>query len=68
MQRMLPRIAASMRLLFSAYSVNAASLRAAPTSLELIAPSATAVLNLANDGDHPINVQVRVFKWSRKAA
>jgi fimbrial chaperone protein len=66
MQRMLPRIAASMLLLFSAYSVNAASLRAAPTSLELIAPSATAVLNLANDGDHPINVQVRVFKWSQE--
>ena len=65
MQRMLPRIAATMLLLLSAYSVNAASLRVAPTSLELIAPSATTVLNLANEGDHPINVQIRVFKWSQ---
>jgi fimbrial chaperone protein len=54
-----------MILLLSTYSVHAASLRVAPTSLELIAPSGTAVLNLGNDGDHPINVQVRVFKWSQ---
>lgn len=65
MQRRLPRIAATMLLLLSTYSVNAASLRVAPTSLELIAPAGTAVLNLANDGDHPINVQLRVFKWSQ---
>lgn len=65
MQRRLPRIAATMILLLSTYSVHAASLRVAPTSLELIAPSGTAVLNLGNDGDHPINVQVRVFKWSQ---
>ncbi|NTF45675.1 pilus assembly protein [Rhizobium sp. AC27/96] len=65
MQRRLPRIAATMLLLLSTYSVNAASLRVAPTSLELIAPSGTAVLNLGNDGDHPINVQLRVFKWSQ---
>ena len=65
MQRMLPCIAATMLLLFSAYEINAASLRVAPTSLELVAPAAATVLNLANDGDHPINVQIRVFKWSQ---
>ncbi|MGV1761022.1 fimbrial biogenesis chaperone [Rhizobium sp. A22-96] len=65
MQRRLPRIAATMFLLLSTYGVNAASLRVAPTSLELIAPAGTAVLNLANDGDHPINVQMRIFKWSQ---
>ncbi|MFK0164123.1 molecular chaperone [Rhizobium sp. NPDC090279] len=65
MQRMLPCIAATMLLLLNAYGIGAASLRVAPTSLELIAPSAATVLNLANDGDHPINVQIRVFKWSQ---
>ncbi|MFS8049768.1 molecular chaperone [Rhizobium sp. BR 314] len=65
MQHRLPRIAVTMLLLMSSHSVNAASLRVAPTSLELVAPSGTAVLNLANDGDHPINVQVRIFKWSQ---
>ncbi|MGG6895518.1 fimbrial biogenesis chaperone [Rhizobium sp. BR 315] len=65
MQRMLPRIAMTMLLFLSTHGVNAASLRVAPTSLELIAPSGTAVLNLANDGDHTINVQVRIFKWSQ---
>ncbi|NLR98007.1 molecular chaperone [Rhizobium sp. P38BS-XIX] len=65
MQRRLPRIAATILLLLSPYGANAASLRVAPTSLDLVAPSGTAVLNLGNDGDHPINVQVRVFKWSQ---
>ncbi len=65
MQRMLPCIAATMLLLLGACGLNAASLRVAPTSLELTAPAAATVLNLANDGDHPINVQIRVFKWSQ---
>lgn len=65
MQRRLPRIAATILLLLSACGANAASLRVAPTTLDLVAPSATAVLTLGNDGDHPINVQVRVFKWSQ---
>jgi len=65
MQRMLPCIAASMLFCLSAYAINAASLRVAPTSLELVAPASAAVLNLGNDGDHPINVQIRVFRWSQ---
>ncbi|KAA1180537.1 molecular chaperone [Rhizobium tropici] len=65
MQRMLPCIAASMLFCLSAYGINAASLRVAPTSLELVAPASATVLNLGNDGDHPINVQIRVFKWSQ---
>ncbi|ASW08349.1 fimbrial biogenesis chaperone [Rhizobium sp. 11515TR] len=65
MQRMLPCIAATMLLLLGAYGLNAASLRVAPTSLDLTAPAAATVLNLANDGDHAINVQIRVFKWSQ---
>ncbi|NLS17183.1 molecular chaperone [Rhizobium sp. P40RR-XXII] len=65
MQRMLPCIAASTLFCLSAHGINAASLRVAPTSLELVAPASATVLNLGNDGDHPINVQIRVFKWSQ---
>ena len=65
MRRMLSCIAATTLFFLSAQFANAASLRVAPTNLELIAPDSAAVLNLTNDGDHPINVQVRVFKWSQ---
>jgi fimbrial chaperone protein len=43
----------------------AASLRVAPTSLTLTAPSAADTLTLLNEGDKPLNVQVRVFRWSQ---
>lgn len=65
MQRMFTCLATTALVLLNACLANAASLRAAPTNLELIAPDSTGVLNLTNDGDHPINVQVRVFKWSQ---
>ncbi|EKF17325.1 fimbrial biogenesis chaperone [Nitratireductor pacificus] len=41
----------------------AATLRVAPTTLELIAPDSAAVLRLRNDAKRPINVQIRVFRW-----
>lgn len=63
MRRMLTCIAAITLFILSAQTATAASLRVAPTNLELIAPDSAAVLNLMNDGAHPINVQVRVFKW-----
>ncbi|NEI52421.1 fimbria/pilus periplasmic chaperone [Rhizobium leguminosarum] len=65
MRPMLSCIASTILFLLSALYTSAASLRVAPTNLELIAPDSAAVLNLTNDGDHPINVQVRVVKWSQ---
>ncbi|TDW20214.1 fimbrial chaperone protein [Rhizobium azibense] len=65
MRRMLSCIAVTALLSLTMSSANAASLRVAPTNLDLVAPDSAAVLNLTNDGDHPINVQVRVFKWSQ---
>jgi len=65
MRRMFSCLATTMLFLLGAYGAHAASLRVAPTNLELIAPDSAGVLNLTNDGDHPINVQVRVFKWSQ---
>jgi fimbrial chaperone protein len=41
----------------------AASLQVAPVSVEVTAPGATATVNLRNQGDRPLNGQVRVFRW-----
>ncbi len=56
-------VAATLLLLGSSISANAASLRLAPTTLELFAPDSAAVLNLRNEAKYPLNVQVRVFRW-----
>ncbi|WP_295813709.1 molecular chaperone [uncultured Nitratireductor sp.] len=45
---------------------NAASLRVAPTTVDMIAPDSAAVLNLRNEADRPINVQVRVYRWTQE--
>lgn len=47
-------------------SADAASLRVAPTTLELVAPDSASVLDLRNDDKTPLNVQVRVFRWSQE--
>jgi fimbrial chaperone protein len=65
MRRMLSCIAATTLFFLSATFANAASLRVAPTNLELIAPDSAATLNLTNEAKRPINIQVRVFKWSQ---
>ncbi len=44
----------------------AASLRVSPVSLTLTAPAAATSLRVWNDGDQPINVQVRVFRWTQR--
>jgi fimbrial chaperone protein len=44
----------------------AASLRVSPVSLALTAPTAATSLRVWNDGDQPINVQVRVFRWTQR--
>lgn len=51
--------------LFCAYTTLAATLRVAPTTLELIAPDSAATLNLRNEAKRPINVQIRVFRWTQ---
>jgi fimbrial chaperone protein len=44
----------------------AASLRVSPVTLALTAPAAATSLRVWNDGDQPINVQVRVFRWTQR--
>ena len=57
MQRMFTCLATTALVLLNACLASAASLRAAPTNLEMIAPDSTGVLNLTNDGDHPAGDQ-----------
>ncbi|MFE0015107.1 molecular chaperone [Mesorhizobium sp. NPDC059054] len=45
---------------------HAASLRVAPTTVELIGPDSAATLNLRNEARGPLNVQVRVFRWTQQ--
>ncbi|MEJ5020883.1 molecular chaperone [Ochrobactrum vermis] len=66
MRSMLKSIAAAALLLLGSISAHAASLRLAPTTVELLAPDSAAVLNLRNEAKHPLNVQVRVFRWSQQ--
>jgi fimbrial chaperone protein len=65
MRSMLSCIGAMALILLCAGVSHAASLRVAPTNLELIAPDSAAVLNLSNDAKRPIHVQIRVFEWSQ---
>src|SRR5215472_2555055 len=43
----------------------AASLQVAPVLVEVAAPGAASTLKLRNEGSAPINVQIRVFRWSQ---
>lgn len=65
MRSMLKGIGAGALLLALATFADAASLRVAPTTVEMIAPDSAASFQLSNDGNRPINVQVRVFRWSQ---
>lgn len=45
---------------------SAASLRVAPVVLNLKPPSAASSIRIWNDDSRPINVQIRIFKWSQR--
>ncbi|HET6782611.1 MAG TPA: molecular chaperone [Pseudoxanthomonas sp.] len=53
-------------LLAFAGPVGAASLQVAPTSLTLQAKQSADGLWLSNSGDTPVQVQLRVFRWTQK--
>jgi fimbrial chaperone protein len=65
MRRWLTRVSGiAFACLFSA-RLDAASLRVAPTTLDLLAPDSAATLNLRNEDNRAINVQIRVFRWTQ---
>ncbi|UGX89030.1 fimbrial biogenesis chaperone [Phyllobacterium meliloti] len=43
----------------------AASLQVSPISVDLTAPARASSVNLRNTGTRPVNVQIRVFKWTQ---
>ncbi|MGZ3409002.1 MAG: fimbrial biogenesis chaperone [Xanthobacteraceae bacterium] len=52
-------------LLMLPSAAKAASLQVVPVVVEITAPGATASLTLKNEGDRPLNGQVRVFRWTQ---
>ncbi|MBB3238340.1 molecular chaperone [Phyllobacterium endophyticum] len=56
--------AMSLFMLFSEMA-QSASLRVSPTNPGMIAPGSSGVLTLTNEAKRPINVQIRVFRWTQ---
>lgn len=52
-------------LIVSGGALQAASLMMAPTNISLVAPDSAATLTLRNEDTRPLNVQIRVFRWSQ---
>lgn len=46
--------------------VLAEGLRVSPITLEWTAPDSTAMLTLENRGDAPVNVQIRILRWTQQ--
>lgn len=44
---------------------HAASVRVAPTTADLLAPDSATTFNLRNEDNRPLNVQIRVFRWTQ---
>jgi fimbrial chaperone protein len=45
---------------------HASSLRVTPTNLDLMAPGSAGVLTLTNEAKRPVNVQIRIFRWTQQ--
>ncbi len=60
-------IKASLTAMFVAPCVmsQAASLQVAPVLVEVPAPGAAATLKLRNEGNRPLNAQIRIFQWTQ---
>jgi fimbrial chaperone protein len=60
-------IRASLTALFASASAiaQAASLQVAPVFVEVQAPGASATLRLRNEGDRPLDAQIRIFRWTQ---
>lgn len=66
MRAMLRYVSMAAFLLLSGQVGEAASLRVSPTTVHLIAPDSAATLDVSNEAGRPINVQIRVFRWTQE--
>jgi fimbrial chaperone protein len=55
-------------LFFGASSGYSASLTIAPTRIEIPAPQPGGIITLQNNEDHPVAVQMRLFRWTHDSA
>lgn len=62
------RLALSAAILIAAGGAEAASLRVTPITIERVAPAAAGSLILSDPGTEPMNVQVRIFRWTQGPA
>lgn len=58
-------MAASLFVCLTASGAGAAALRVSPITLDLKAAAAASTVRLWDDGLRPVNVQVRVFRWTK---
>jgi fimbrial chaperone protein len=56
---------AVVALLATQISLRAATLQIEPVLIDVAAPGAASTVSLRNEGSAPINVQIRVFRWSQ---
>ncbi|WP_375250063.1 molecular chaperone [Sphingomonas sp.] len=56
---------ASALVWMNAAAVEAASLRMTPVGLDLSAPEKAGAISLTNTASEPVDLQVRIFKWSQ---
>jgi fimbrial chaperone protein len=56
---------AGVLLLTAQISSRAATLQVEPVLIDVTAPAAASTITLRNEGTAPINVQVRIFRWSQ---
>ena len=63
--RALLAIVGGIAVLLCGVPANATSVRVAPTMADLLAPDSATTFNLRNEDNRPINVQIRVFRWTQ---
>lgn len=63
--RSLLAITSGIAFLLCGVPSNATSVRVAPTMADLLAPDSATTFNLRNEDDRPINVQIRIFRWTQ---
>lgn len=51
--------------LLAAVPARAASLQVSPVSVDLTVPAQASAIMLSNLGDQPMNVQIRIFRWTQ---
>jgi fimbrial chaperone protein len=56
---------AGILLVTAQVSARAATLQVEPVLIDVTAPGAASTITLRNEGTAPINVQVRIFRWSQ---